>query len=34
MVERRALVQSLLPNLHDFFKKTGWNLSLPDKEFL
>jgi hypothetical protein len=27
-------MESLLPNLHDFLKKVGENLSLPDKKFL
>lgn len=34
MVKRKALMKSLSSNLHSFLKKTGKNLSLPDKKFL
>jgi len=34
MVKRKALMESLSSNLHSFLKKTGQNLSLPDKKFL
>jgi len=34
MLKRKALMESISSNLHDFLKKTGKNLSLPDKKFL
>ena len=34
MVKRKALMESISSNLHSFLKKTGKNLSLPDKKFL
>ena len=34
MVKRKALMESISSNLHSFLKKTGKNLSLPDKRFL
>ena len=34
MVKRYVLMESLLPNLHDFLNKVAKNLSLPDKKFL
>jgi len=34
MLRRQALMESLSSNLHGFLKKTGENLSLPNKKFL
>jgi hypothetical protein len=34
MLKRVALMESISPNLHNFLKKIGNNLSLPDKKFL
>ncbi len=34
MLKRYALMESISSNLYDFLKKTGKNLSLPDKKFL
>jgi hypothetical protein len=34
MLKRKALMESLSSNLHNFLKKTGKNLSVPDKKFL
>ena len=34
MLKRKALMESISSNLHAFLKKTGKNLSLPDKKFL
>lgn len=34
MLKRTALMESISSNLHSFLKKTGNNLSLPDKKFL
>jgi len=34
MLKRKALMESISPNLHKFLKKIGNNLSLPDKKFL
>ena len=34
MLKRTALMESISSNLHNFLKKTGRNLSLPDKKFL
>jgi hypothetical protein len=34
MVKRRALMESISSNLHNFLKKIGNNLSVPDKKFL
>ena len=33
MVKRKALMKSILSNLHNFLKKTANNLSLTDKKF-
>ena len=34
MLKRKALMESISSNLHNFLKKIGKNLSLPDKKFL
>jgi hypothetical protein len=34
MVKRRALIESISSNVHNFLKETGKNLSLTDKKFL
>ncbi len=34
MLKRRALMESISSNLHNFLKKIGNNLSVPDKKFL
>jgi len=34
MLKRRALMESISPNLHGFLKITANNLSVPDKKFL
>jgi hypothetical protein len=34
MLKRKALMESISSNLHNFLKKIGNNLSLPDKKFL
>jgi hypothetical protein len=34
MLKRRALMESVSSNLHNFLKKIGNNLSVPDKNFL
>ncbi len=34
MLKREALIESISSNLHNFLKKIGKNLSLPDKKFL
>jgi hypothetical protein len=34
MLKRKALMESISSNLHDFLKKTGNNLSVPDKKFM
>ena len=34
MLKRKALMESISSNLHNFLKKTGRNLSVPDKKFL
>ena len=34
MLKRRALMESISSNLHNFLKKIGKNLSVPDKKFL
>lgn len=34
MLKRKALMESISSNLHEFLKKTGKNLSVPDKKFL
>jgi hypothetical protein len=34
MLKRRALMESVSANLHNFLKNIGKNLSLPDKKFL
>ena len=34
MLKRKALMESLSSNLHNFLKKIGKNLSVPDKKFL
>jgi hypothetical protein len=34
MLKRTALMESISSNLHSFLKKTGKNLSIPDKKFL
>jgi hypothetical protein len=34
MLKRKALIESVSSNLHNFLKKIGKNLSLPDKKFL
>jgi len=34
MLKRKALMESISSNLHDFLKKISKNLSLPDKKFL
>ncbi len=34
MLKRKALMESVSSNLHNFLKKIGKNLSLPDKKFL
>ena len=34
MLKRKALIESISSNLHDFLKKIGSNLSVPDKKFL
>ncbi|MES0447476.1 MAG: hypothetical protein ABUJ92_13110 [Desulfobacterales bacterium] len=34
MLKRRALMESVSSNLHNFLKKIGNNLSVPDKKFL
>ena len=34
MLKRKALRESVSSNLHNFLKKIGKNLSLPDKKFL
>jgi len=34
MLKRKALMESISSNLHKFLKKTGKNLSMPDKKFL
>ncbi len=34
MLKRKALMESISSNLHNFLKKTAKNLSLPDKKFL
>jgi len=34
MLKRKALMESISSNLHDFLKKIGNNLSVPDKKFL
>ena len=34
MLKRRGLMESISSNLHDYLKKTGNNLSVPDKKFL
>jgi hypothetical protein len=34
MLKRRALMESISSNLHNFLKKIAKNLSLPDKKFL
>jgi len=34
MLKRQALMESISSNLHNFLKKTGKNLSVPDKKFL
>ena len=33
-MKRKAPMESISSNLHDFLKKTGNNLSVPDKKFL
>jgi len=34
MLKRRALMESISSNLHNYLKKTGNNLSVPDRKFL
>jgi len=34
MLKRRALMESISSNLHNFLEKIGKNLSVPDKKFL
>jgi hypothetical protein len=34
MLKRKALMESISSNLHNFLKKIGKNLSVPDKKFL
>jgi hypothetical protein len=34
MLKRKALMESISSNLHEFLKKIGNNLSVPDKKFL
>jgi len=34
MLKRKALMESISSNLHDFLKKIGKHLSVPDKKFL
>ena len=34
MIKRKALMESISSNLHNFLKKIGKNLSVPDKKFL
>jgi hypothetical protein len=34
MLKRKALMESISSNLHEYLKKTGNNLSVPDKKFL
>ncbi len=34
MLKRKALMESVSSNLHNFLKKIGKNLSVPDKKFL
>jgi len=34
MLKRRALMESISSNLHNFLKKIGNNLSVPDKKFM
>jgi hypothetical protein len=34
MLKRKALMESISSNLHEFLKKIGKNLSVPDKKFL
>lgn len=34
MLKRKALIKSISSNMHSFLKKTGRNLSLPNKKFL
>jgi hypothetical protein len=34
MVKRKALMESLSSNLHNFLEKINPNLSMPDKKFL
>ena len=34
MLKRRALMESISSNLHNFLKKIGNNLPVPDKKFL
>ena len=34
MLKRRALMESVSANLHNFLENIGKNLSLPDKKFL
>jgi len=34
MLKRKALIESISSNLHEFLKKIGNNLSVPDKKFL
>jgi len=34
MLKRKSLMESISSNLHDFLKKIGNNLSVPDKKFL
>jgi len=34
MLKRKALMESISSNLHDFLKKIGKNLPVPDKKFL
>jgi len=34
MLKRKALMESISANLHNFLKKIGKNLSVPNKKFL
>ena len=34
MLKRKALMESISSNLHNYLKKIGNNLSVPDKKFL